>query len=332
MSSASSAATPHFDSPETPVHMLMEDLALPDLKAIMSTMYTSSLPPALISRKMTPVIKFTLPEFPSFFNDYQQQFAEEQRQCRSLSNMSSATEVNDDVFITLPSTIPGLIPLCAISDNVAEKYKIYHTRSKCSDVQTKKYNESAGENVDDDDEEYMPVHHHHHKHKHKHKRKHRRKRAYGVSVNGFSDQMYAHNNDTHYTWMNSHEFVVKCHLCTHTFTNFDKYCVHIKVDHYDCTPHLSWLTCEFCGKTNAHKSNFISHLASHTGIKPFKCRLPVSAGMMCETEASTRQNLQTHMAKIHKLSIKHMLINQRRANREKMCKKKKKNRVLFCFE
>lgn len=143
-----------------------------------------------------------------------------------------------------------------------------------------------------------------------------------------------HSNKTRCksTWENSHSFVADCHICNIQVEDYEEYCNHLKNEHYDVRDDLDWLTCDVCGKMNAHKSNFISHLASHTGNKPFKCRIKLRSGEFCATEASTRQNLQTHILKVHKMSVKHKLSQPPRHTRdtvkvETKRKKKKKKKV-----
>ena len=147
-----------------------------------------------------------------------------------------------------------------------------------------------------------------------------------------------HQHNRKITWETCHSFTADCHLCGVNITDYEKYCRHLKDEHYDVSDNLEWLTCDICGKMNAHKSNFISHLASHTGKKPFKCRIVLTSGEFCATEASTRQNLQTHILKVHKMNIKHKLQIHKKSptksektnsnsSPEKKKKKKKKKKV-----
>jgi len=141
-----------------------------------------------------------------------------------------------------------------------------------------------------------------------------------------------HKHRSNITWSGCHQFESECHICGVYIDDYEKYCTHLKEEHYDVDDNLEWLTCDVCGKCNAHKSNFISHLASHTGRKPFKCRIVLSSGEYCVTEASTRQNLQTHIQKVHKISVKHSLQTKTRkvspsvASSKKRKKKKKKRK------
>jgi len=137
-----------------------------------------------------------------------------------------------------------------------------------------------------------------------------------------------HKHRTKITWDNCHSFIADCHICSVECCDYEEYCRHLKTQHYDIDDDLEWLTCDVCGKTNAHKSNFISHLASHTGRKPFKCRIVLSSGEYCATEASTRQNLQTHILKVHKMAVKHRLQpkTKRHHNSDPDKKKKKKRK------
>ncbi|ETO17897.1 hypothetical protein RFI_19406 [Reticulomyxa filosa] len=82
-------------------------------------------------------------------------------------------------------------------------------------------------------------------------------------------------------------FSVDCHKCHVHFTDYNEYGDHLKV-HYT----NNWLHCDYCGKISAHKSNFVSHLASHTNARPFVCKL-------CNIRTSTRQNLVSHIHKTH---------------------------------
>ena len=169
---------------------------------------------------------------------------------------------------------------------------------------------------------------------------------YSQATNNENDEQSQHNNTTkdddpkyrkphkhrtNITWDDCHEFQSECHICHVYINEYEKYCQHLKAKHYDIDDDLEWLTCDVCGKMNAHKSNFISHLASHTGRKPFKCRIVLSSGEYCVTEASTRQNLQTHILKVHKMSVKHKLQSKSRktthSDPEKKRKRKKKKKV-----
>ena len=97
-------------------------------------------------------------------------------------------------------------------------------------------------------------------------------------------------------WSKCHTFHVRCHQCQQACNNYEDYCNHLRGHYSD----EQWLVCEQCGKSSAHKSNFISHIAKHTNCRPFEC---IVDGNKCSVKTSTRQNLITHIKKVHKLVV-----------------------------
>ena len=126
-------------------------------------------------------------------------------------------------------------------------------------------------------------------------------------------------------WKKSTKFDAKCHLCNTHFNDYELYVDHLKT-HYVSDKSilldngkkkkLKWLTCDKCGKESAHTSNFISHIARHTLNPPFKCALKIKDKktdkmINCTSQASTQQNLKTHIKITHGIDVHYIKDNLR---------------------
>jgi uncharacterized Zn-finger protein len=63
-------------------------------------------------------------------------------------------------------------------------------------------------------------------------------------------------------------------------------------------PRMTEWQCQFCSKTFAKNSNYIVHVRSHTGERPFVCIHPG-----CEKDFAVRSNLNRHMKTTHQIVV-----------------------------
>ena len=132
--------------------------------------------------------------------------------------------------------------------------------------------------------------------KHKNKSKQDKKGSTGAKTSTSGSGTAANDaNLKPIAWEKCHAFFVKCHRCSQDCKEYEAYCLHLR-NHYS---DKDWLVCEQCGKSSAHKSNFISHIAKHTNCRPFECIVDGK----CNVKTSTRQNLVTHIKKVHKMKV-----------------------------
>lgn len=58
------------------------------------------------------------------------------------------------------------------------------------------------------------------------------------------------------------------------------------------------VVCEYCGKVCSRPSNYVVHLRTHTGERPFQC--PVEG---CGKDFAVRSNLNRHLRATHQVSV-----------------------------
>ncbi|MCL4132222.1 UNVERIFIED_CONTAM: hypothetical protein GTU68_026566 [Idotea baltica] len=92
----------------------------------------------------------------------------------------------------------------------------------------------------------------------------------------------------------AHSPKFKCKYCSKGFIWESQFVVHLAT-HTGYKP----LSCEICGKSFAHRAKLESHLRSHTGEKPFACHL-------CPSSFSQNCNLSAHIKSVHGIYLQSM--------------------------
>jgi len=80
-----------------------------------------------------------------------------------------------------------------------------------------------------------------------------------------------------------HPFV--CDICRARFTSSSKLCDHSASVHHR-------IPCPYCGRSFSQKASMERHQRQHTGERPYQCTL-------CESSYTRKENLQTHMSRMH---------------------------------
>ena len=79
-----------------------------------------------------------------------------------------------------------------------------------------------------------------------------------------------------------------CQQCQRTLASRRGLTAHVKIIHQK----LVNCQCEHCGKGYSHRSHYLDHLASHTGVKRNIC--PV-----CQRQFTFKRGLKRHMLRSH---------------------------------
>ena len=80
-----------------------------------------------------------------------------------------------------------------------------------------------------------------------------------------------------------HPFV--CDVCRARFTGSSELCDHCASVHHR-------IPCPYCGRSFSQKASMERHQRQHTGERPFQCTL-------CDSSYTRKENLQTHMSRMH---------------------------------
>ena len=80
-----------------------------------------------------------------------------------------------------------------------------------------------------------------------------------------------------------------CPQCQCTLSTRSGLTEHVKHVHQK----LARYQCEHCGKGYSHRSNYLDHLATHTGVKRHVC-------LVCQTHYTFGHSLKKHVREVHR--------------------------------
>ena len=79
-----------------------------------------------------------------------------------------------------------------------------------------------------------------------------------------------------------------CQQCQRTLSSRGGLTAHVKIVHEK----LAKYQCEHCGKGYSHRSNYLDHLATHTGVTRNICSV-------CQQQFTLKCSLKAHMLRFH---------------------------------